>query len=163
MSSSDTVRRRYAVRALLVDPEQRLLLIGFRFPGRDHTIWLAPGGGLETGEEALPALSREVFEETGQDIGDAQGPVWRRRHRFEMAGEWLDQSEIFYLVRVPHFSPSHRHNPSELERESFQSFRWWTLEELKSTSELLVPARIGQELECLLDTGLPEQPRDVGI
>ncbi|MGH3586767.1 MAG: NUDIX domain-containing protein, partial [Pseudonocardia sp.] len=56
---------RVAARVLLVDPAQRLLL----FHGADphvpeKSFWFTAGGGLEPGEELLPAAVRELSEET---------------------------------------------------------------------------------------------------
>src|SRR5437660_3621759 len=39
---------RPAVRALVVDPAGRLLLVRFDWP--DRTVWAPPGGGIERGE-----------------------------------------------------------------------------------------------------------------
>ncbi|MGH3480857.1 MAG: NUDIX domain-containing protein, partial [Nocardioidaceae bacterium] len=58
-----TPRLRRAVRAFLVDPEDRVLLVRYEFPGLD--VWCAPGGGIEDGEGPVAALARELLEETG--------------------------------------------------------------------------------------------------
>lgn len=33
--------------------------------GKDHPYWCLPGGGVDVGEALLPALEREMIEETG--------------------------------------------------------------------------------------------------
>ena len=47
-SSTDGLRIREAVRALVLDPEHRVLLVRFEF--RDGTRWALPGGGLDDNE-----------------------------------------------------------------------------------------------------------------
>ncbi len=54
------------VRVLVLDDEQRMLLVRQRHDEKD--IWMAPGGNIEEGESAADAAVREVKEETGLDI-----------------------------------------------------------------------------------------------
>lgn len=54
------------VRAIILDDENRMLLVKQNHEGRD--IWMVPGGGIEDGESAASAAVREVKEETGLDI-----------------------------------------------------------------------------------------------
>lgn len=61
-SARPVVRR--AARALLVDDEQRLVLIKRMKPG-EPVYWTTPGGGVEDGESPTAALERELGEELG--------------------------------------------------------------------------------------------------
>ena len=61
------------VRVLVLDDEQRLLLVRQRHDDKD--IWMAPGGNIEEGENAADAAVREVKEETGLDI-EIKGLLW---------------------------------------------------------------------------------------
>ncbi|MDP9465373.1 MAG: NUDIX domain-containing protein, partial [Actinomycetota bacterium] len=70
------LRIRQAVRALVIDPDQRVLLVRFEFP--TATRWALPGGGLEPGEDHLDALRRELEEELGL-VDAVIGPqIWHR-------------------------------------------------------------------------------------
>ena len=54
------------VRVILLDGNQRMLLVRQRHEGKD--IWMVPGGGIEEGENAVEAGIREVREETGLSV-----------------------------------------------------------------------------------------------
>ena len=61
-------------RALVLDPENRLLLIAYEAardvdPARPglRQVWVLPGGGVEPGETHDEALKRELEEEIGVD------------------------------------------------------------------------------------------------
>lgn len=58
---------RLAVRALILDAQQRLLLVN-AYPGGRSDLWCAPGGGVERGSSLPENLIREVHEETGLRI-----------------------------------------------------------------------------------------------
>lgn len=155
--------RRHSVRAIILSvPENRVLLIRYRFPGRDEDMWLTPGGGIEAEESQEDALVREIFEETGVRIDEWQGPMWKRRHAFEYLGETYDQAEQFYLVRVPEFEPTHHQNPAEFEQDSFRGFRWWSLADIVASTERFVPSKIGRHLELVIENGPPASLIDVG-
>jgi 8-oxo-dGTP pyrophosphatase MutT (NUDIX family) len=132
-------------------------------PGREAPLWLTPGGGREPGESAEETLYREVFEETGLRIDTHHGHIWQRRHSFSFDGDLYEQSEAFYLVRTDPFEPVAHHNPAEHEREWFEHFRWWSLEEIEGSGETFVPGALGRHLRELLTSGAPESPIDVGV
>ena len=58
---------RLAVRALLLDAQDRLLIVN-AYPGARLGLWCAPGGGVETGTSLPDNLIREMREETGLEV-----------------------------------------------------------------------------------------------
>lgn len=112
---------RRSARALLVDEQQRLVLIERTKPGQP-VYWTAPGGGVEDGESAVTAVEREIVEELGatasvggrvllvstpsgdgvavQEVFVARLRTLREQDR--TGAEWSDASRGGYAVaRVP--------------------------------------------------------------
>lgn len=162
MTHVDGLRIREAVRALVLDPDDRVLLVRFEFPDAG-TRWALPGGGLEAGESDHGALRRELDEElglTGVEIGPH---VWNRLHVIPFIdGKWDGQRERIHLVRAPSFEPSPRLSWEELRAEYLFEVRWWHLHELHEGLPF-VPASLHRHLEALLRDGPPNQPFDVGV
>ena len=101
------LRLRQGVRAVVLDPDDRTLLVRFEFP--DTTFWATPGGGLEPDESHEQALVRELEEEVGlTDV--TLGPlIWTRTHVVPFAsGLWDGQTERYFLLRTPRFEPAPR-------------------------------------------------------
>ena len=98
------LRIRPGVRAALIDPDDRVLLVRFEFPRA--TVWATPGGGQEPGEDDETTLRRELHEELGL-VGIDIGPhLWTRTHVIPfLDGRWDGQRENIYLVRTPAFEP----------------------------------------------------------
>lgn len=76
-----TLRR--AVRAIILDEDDRILLCRFVFPhpavpAQAKAVWSAPGGGIDPGEDQLTALRRELREETGLMINADPPHVWHQ-------------------------------------------------------------------------------------
>jgi ADP-ribose pyrophosphatase YjhB (NUDIX family) len=158
-----TVVVRQGVRALLLDPDDRVLLVRFVNPETAEEFWATPGGGLDSGEELEDGLRRELREETGLAEVEIGPVIWTRRHVFPWAGKTLDQSERIALVRTPAFEPRPALTPSQLVEEGVHELRWWTLGELAASDANFAPRRIVRFLRQLLEEGPPPAPIDVGV
>jgi 8-oxo-dGTP diphosphatase len=152
---------RHAARAVLLDPDDRILLVRWVNEDNGVDVWLTPGGGIDEGEDAAAALRRELREETGLDSFEPGPTVWTRRHAFPWYERTVDQSETFVVVRVPAFEP--RPDPAALDVEGVREVRWWALDELAASDAAFSPRRLAALLRELLESGAPAEPRDVGV
>jgi 8-oxo-dGTP pyrophosphatase MutT (NUDIX family) len=161
----DGLRIRTAVRALLLDPDDRVLLVRFEFPR--VSVWATPGGGKEVDEDDEIALRRELDEELGL-TGITIGPlIWTRLHVIPfLDGNWDGQRDHIYLVRSDRFEPTPRLTWEQLRAERLYEMRWWTMPEIAAASAAGVrfaPQRLPARLAALLADGPPAGPVDVGV
>ena len=156
------MRIRRAARAVVLDPDDRILLVRFTFPAGD--VWATPGGGIDEGESAEDAIRRELTEETGLENVELGPWIWVREHVFPfLDGKWDGQSEQYVLVRTERFDPVPRFTAEQLLAEYVGGLRWWTLTELTASEQLFAPRRLPELLASLLREGPPEEPLDVGV
>ena len=150
---------RPAARALVLDRENRVLLVEFR-DAEGQTWWATPGGGIDAAEAPEETVRRELTEEVGL-TGVELGPeIWTREHTFAWTGRIYRQPERIWLVRIE------RHEPAptiDLAAEHVHDVRWWTLDELDATDETLVPKRLPALVRELLAHGPPQAPIDAGV
>ena len=153
-----TLQGRQAVRAVVVDDAERVLLVRFRRPD-GGAFWTTPGGGLERGESDVDALRRELREEVGL-VDPEIGPcVWTRDHSF-VWHRTIRQLERVYLVRIER----HIEAPGvDLAAEGVDAVRWWTLDELAETPDELAPRQLVPALRDLLEGRIADRPYDVGV
>jgi 8-oxo-dGTP diphosphatase len=154
------LRIRQAVRALLIDPDQRVLLVRFEFP--TATRWALPGGGLERGEDHVEALRRELEEEVGL-VQAVIGPqIWHRLHIVPfLNGEFDGQRERIHLVRCDAFEPEPRLSWEQMNTEFVYELRWWTIDEIAASDAHFVPTGLHTLLARLLRDGPPNRSIDV--
>jgi TDG/mug DNA glycosylase family protein len=146
---------RHAVRAVVLDRDDRILLVRYRTPG-GREFWTTPGGGLDEGEDDEAGLRRELAEELGLRDFEIGPCVWAGDHVF--VGDRhpvVRQLNRDYLVRIDTHDPVPE---VDLPAEGVHAHRWWTLEELVSTSEDV--GRLSELLGPLLADGPPDQPLD---
>jgi hypothetical protein len=79
-----------------------------------------------------------VFEETGLVVTELGPVVLERRTQFEFDGVLLDQDERFFAVHVDTFEVDTR-GWDDIERSSVYEHRWWTRDELASTTDRVFP------------------------
>jgi 8-oxo-dGTP pyrophosphatase MutT (NUDIX family) len=154
---------RTVCRALLLTPEQEILLIQVHEHATSWTAWITPGGGMEDGETPEDTLRRELFEELGLRDFTLGPPLWTRDHSDTWEGVPFRQRETFYLVEIDRFPPTNRFQPEVVEIKSFRGFRWWPVEEICASEEIFVPLRLGEFARDLLRDGPARTPFDAGI
>ena len=149
---------RDAVRALVVDADERVLLLRWEHPQSPVHWWITPGGGVQPGEDAEAALRRELAEETGLRPDALGSVVWRREHVLPLGKRLVSQREQFHLLRVerPEVAPE-----IDLGAEHVHGHRWWTLAELEATEERIGPPALAAHLRALLRDGVPREPLDL--
>jgi double-stranded uracil-DNA glycosylase len=149
---------RQGVRAVVLDPADRILLV--RFEDVMGSWWATPGGGIDDGESDADALARELREEVGL-LDFELGPLlWTRHHWHVDPTRWGGQQERAYLVRVDAFDLAPSFSEAELAAEGVHEARWFTFDELATV--VTGPHRLGELVRGLLADGPPAEPLDAG-
>lgn len=143
--------RRPATRVLLLDPDDRVLLLRAAVDGSpDVLFWVTTGGGVEPGESVRAAGVREVAEETGLVLAEAalRGPLWRRRAVFEFEGRTVQAEEDYFAAAVDVFTPDGA-GMTTLEQRTVSDARWCgpaEIEALDVAGETVYPPGLAQLL-----------------
>jgi 8-oxo-dGTP pyrophosphatase MutT (NUDIX family) len=158
-----TIIERFACRAVLLTPDNYVLLLKLRNPDTAAEFWINPGGGIEPNEDHMSGLKRELFEEIGVTNVNIGPHIWNREHEFVWEGRHLLQREAFYLVKVEKFKATRENMGEGPEARAFKEFKWWGLEEIQSSSEAFAPRDLGELLNKLITNGPPSAPISVDV
>jgi 8-oxo-dGTP pyrophosphatase MutT (NUDIX family) len=133
---------RPSARVIVIDETDSVLLFLVNDPlDPKPPLWITPGGGINPGEALSEAAARELAEETGMVIDPAElgDPVATCRGEWSFRGQPLYSVETFFAWRTDRFELSTaRWEP--LEHEVQAAWRWWTIEEIDTTKERVLPA-----------------------
>jgi len=152
------IEERYSVRAILLTPDEHVLLMRIRAPEGERHFWIAPGGGLEPSEDVEQGLRRELLEELGLEAFEMGPVVWRRHHTFNWGPRRISQQEEYRIVRVERFEPL---MSDDAEAAVLDSFRWWRVSDLGRCEEPLTPLSLAAIISNYLTHGAPPEPLTV--
>ncbi|MER7989974.1 NUDIX domain-containing protein [Streptomyces noursei] len=138
-----TLPKRWTSRVLLMDGDDRLLLLCGRDPRRPGARWwFTVGGAVEKDEDYLQAAVREVREETTLclPVERLSPVVWTRRAVFSVDGRTFDQYEEHRLARV---TTDEVHEMNVTTEEARYGHHWWSTAEPATTAEIVRPNEDG--------------------
>jgi len=151
---------RPSARVIVIDETGCVLLFRIEDPHDPKPpLWITPGGGINPGEAPDQAAARELAEETGVVV-DPKGlgnPVATCRGQWSFRGQRLYSVDTFFALRTDRFEPS-TDGWEPLEHELHAAWRWWRVEEIDATSELILPALLGDVIRVITQDTIGPSP-----
>ncbi|MGW4788592.1 NUDIX hydrolase [Streptomyces sp. NPDC004230] len=149
-----TLPLREAARAVVLDNEERILLLRYDENGG---FWATPGGSLEDGEDHATATLRELREELGIDETAVElgAQLAERSKDHLVGGREVRQVERYFLTRAAAAAvdPAGATQP-----DNIREHRWWTLADLRTTTETVYPLGLANLVSEVLKHGAPARP-----
>jgi 8-oxo-dGTP pyrophosphatase MutT (NUDIX family) len=154
------VLRRIAARVVLISRGSLVLLVHGRNPHNPAagSWWFPPGGGCEPQETLEQAARRELYEESGIEDFSLGPRMWTRSVELPyMKDQYLYQSEHYFVghTDVVELKPTAW---TEEEQQQLLDMRWWTVPELLSTKETILPPALPGLLPGVITGEYPDEP-----
>jgi len=152
------MKLRIRASGIVLDADNRILLVNERSANNESEHWMPPGGGFEEQDSSMLAcMQREVWEETGLVV---QGGRLIYIREFAESSQQTHHLELSFLVRD--FQGEINFNrPQELvETGLTRQTRWFSQEETKDFA--VYPKYLREEFWVSLASGL-EQTKYLGV
>jgi 8-oxo-dGTP pyrophosphatase MutT (NUDIX family) len=154
---------RKSARIVVLDPAGAVLLVRHHDPtpvdpSRPERLayWVPPGGGVDPGESFERAAIRELEEETGIELSEVGPQIWSRERRLMHDGELKRYLERYFIAWADPPRPLRNRT-----REKIEAIRWWTLDELRTSTETFLPENFVELVAPVLAGELPPAPIDI--
>lgn len=160
-----------SMRVILLNRENELLLIKADDPNTTTTsgryngpYWFLAGGAIEPGEEVEEAVVREIREETGITKEHISlGPiVWQGEFDLIMNGILSRQNQRFIVAKTSSNEVS-LHNLTPQEKKVIKDIRWFSLEQIIESTELIYPLCIKRYLPAIIKGNYPQEPLEIDL
>jgi ADP-ribose pyrophosphatase YjhB (NUDIX family) len=151
---------RQAARVVLLDPDDRVLLMRYDDDPPNGVHWSTPGGGLDAGESYPQAAIRELAEETGWTDVTLLGEIHRRSHVMTYASLLIRQHERLYLARTDQPCRTITGVADMHAADGIAAWRWWTVAELDATTEKIWPAELADLIRAAARAHQPQTDAD---
>jgi ADP-ribosylglycohydrolase/ADP-ribose pyrophosphatase YjhB (NUDIX family) len=158
------IRERPGVRVIVIDESGQVLLLNDWPLGADpvDAKWVVPGGGLEEDESTVVGAARELREETGlsltpEELGDVIATSTGRWMGGAEPTKMVQASESYYAAHVRRFDVD-TSGMTALEREMVREHRWWSLDDIRQSTERIYPPGLADLVEMLLHGDRPSEP-----
>lgn len=122
-------------------------------------FWVLPGGGVEKHETFQDALKREIYEETGITSIIIKNCVLSRIVYGELRNNEQNlYYERYYVVETDEVKIS-TNNLTNEETEVIKKYKWWSINELKQTKDIVLPLSLKLYVDIALTN--PNYPIDI--
>ena len=148
---------RKAVRGLILDAKKRVLLIQMKSDptksDQKHltSFWLTPGGKIEADESLETGLLREIKEEVGFSNVQIKEYLLDEERTAHWGNYPCRLYNRYFFVYSEETEVS-RDFLIDYEKELIIGYKWWSLDELLETDEIIYPKWLSQKLEAYLKT-----------
>ena len=156
------MKTRETVRLLILNPANEILMMKVDDPKlvnadgvRQAPFWVTFGGGIDGDEDIFAAAAREAREETGRTDVRIGKPVWSREIILTTDGERVLFKET-YIVAYLDGGELSSDKWTVQEHALVKEVRWWSVDDLGSTSEIVFPDRLADLLHPIVRGNYPD-------
>jgi 8-oxo-dGTP pyrophosphatase MutT (NUDIX family) len=154
---------RRSARVFVTDDAGRVLLLRCNMVTdrpEEGQIWVAPGGGVEAGESSHETAARELWEEIRLKVAPEallpQVAFIEGHADINGLGPGLYREDYFHLGTAGHEVDDS--GQEDFERRQINEYRWWTLDGIRASTELLVPLGMADLLGEVAAGRVPARP-----
>ena len=110
--------------------------------------------------------SVDTYRDRPAQLYEDAGGAWQEISHGEMVGAWYDVDETYFIARCNSGTEITVDRWTELEVQTIQECRWWTLEQIcadAGKTAVFVPRMLPQLLPGILAGELPSEPLMVDV
>jgi len=166
------LKQRNSVKLILLNSSNEILMIHVNNSNISSennseskaSFWHMVGGQIEDGENIEEAAYRELFEETGLTKKEVSVGkiVWFGSVDLFIDDELVQVNQQFILARSS-CNEITMNNLTEDEKQTVSHLKWFSLDEIKNTIDIVYPANLYSYLSEIMSGNIPAQPIQIDL